>query len=204
LRGFLGDIVNIAWAGRLVHATFRPIRDMRGRVRDAARAKDAGAPGRTRSARIICTRSAMRVCAGREMEASRCHASRPRRGIGFQFPAARFPDCAGTFFSHRKPMLDTPARIGRRRLPAMVAGPVKRYVGIPENVGTISIMGSALAARRTLCAQDCSTNSFLFETARLQLNSFRQLLQKVLNGENERAPGVAAICAPNHIFTVIA
>jgi hypothetical protein len=27
LRGLLGDIVNIAAAGRLAHATFRPIRD---------------------------------------------------------------------------------------------------------------------------------------------------------------------------------
>jgi hypothetical protein len=59
-------------------------------------------------------------------------------------------------------MFDAPARSGRYRLLAAIAGLAERYAGVPANAATVSIMDPAVAARRALCAQDFSTNSFLF------------------------------------------
>jgi hypothetical protein len=80
LRGLLGDIVNIAAAGRPAHATFRPIRDMGAGATMTPRVQRTlfavvgvdttrAATGRPRvTCTRTCTRPTIPVCAGRKKE----------------------------------------------------------------------------------------------------------------------------------------
>jgi hypothetical protein len=65
-------------------------------------------------------------------------------------------------FLHRKPMFDAPARSGRYRRLAVIAGLAERYAGVPANAATVSIMDPALPLAAHFVHRFFSTNSFLF------------------------------------------
>jgi len=151
LRGLPGDIVNIAAAGRLAHATFRPIRVMGAGATKTPRVQRTlfavvgvdttrAAAGRPRvTCTRTCTRPTIPVCAGRKRRACRVPDEADGDGVSLSNSALRF-----FIFLRCKPMFDAPARSGRYRLLAVIAGLVERYAGVPANAATVSIMDPAL------------------------------------------------------------
>jgi hypothetical protein len=192
LRGLLGDIVNIAAAGRLAHATFRPIRDMgagatmtprvqrtpiRGLVgADAARRTGPAFASLARELapdrRYRFTRA---VKGGRVGTKQR----RRRRGIALQFRTSRFSfSCTANQCSTR------PARSGRYRLSA--AGSIIETVA--AFAGTLAYRSArpaiAVAARCALCAQDFFDEFVPILNGAVVIDFISPTVQNVLNREN--------------------